>query len=478
MQLLKSATVVTAAILFSFAGPMAHAQSGSVLDPVGAGEFKDSQNGRGPGNVIDGSTDKESRWSSKGEPRNVWVDLGSVQRVTDVAVAWGFGDDKEYDFEIRAHTSLTGSWDKIYRGSSKGNTNNFEVYNVDNVDARYVRIKVFGNDFNEWQSITEIKVYGDDGNGNNSSPAPQPIQVENIDEPPTGSGGGSGEFGLDPRDKPWENFDLSDWKIDTVVRGSNGNSENYGERDWDEGSKESGKYFFTHSDGGMRFVTRIDGAKTSSGTSYVRTELREMLRRGNESISTRGANGNNWALGYQPSNKNHAGRNGKLSATLRVNKVTTTGDEKFQVGRTIIGQIHAEEDEPLKLYYRKFPGDTRGCVYMRVEIRDSSASDLLFPIVGNEDCDNPSNGIALNELFSYEIINDDEEITVRIRRGDSNGPTIGLRTIDMDRLDLGYDKSDEWMYFKAGAYTQNNTGRGSDGDIITFYRLSNTHDRN
>ena len=47
MQLLKSATVVTAAILFSFAGPMAHAQSGSVLDLVGAGEFKDSQNGRG-----------------------------------------------------------------------------------------------------------------------------------------------------------------------------------------------------------------------------------------------------------------------------------------------------------------------------------------------------------------------------------------------------------------------------------------------
>ena len=114
---------------------------------------------------------------------------------------------------------------------------------------------------------------------------------------------------------------------------------------------------------------------------------------------------------------------------------------------------------------------------MRVEIRDSSASDLLFPIVGSEDCDNPSDGIALNELFSYEIINDDEDITVRIRRGDQNGPTIGLRTVDMDKLDLGYDKSSEWMYFKAGAYTQNNTG-SSDGDIITFYRLSNSHDKN
>ena len=483
MKLLNRATVVTVAFLFSIAVPTAHAQSGSELDLAGAGEFEDSQDDREPENVIDGSTNKESRWSSQGESRNVWVDLGSVQRVTDVAVAWGFGDRKRYDFEIRAHTSLSGSWDRVFRGESRGNSTNFEVYNVDNVDARYIRVKVHENDFNNWQSITEIKVYGESGN---SSSAP----VEIAEEAPTGSSGGSdnsgssdssggsGQFGLDPRAEPWENFDLTDWAIDTVAFASDGDSERFGERDWDDRSRDSEKYFFTHSDGGMRFVTRLDGAKTSSGTSYVRTELREMLRRGNESISTRGANGNNWALGYQPGNTNHAGRNGKLSVTLRVNKVTTTGDDEYQLGRTIIGQIHAEDDEPLKLYYRKFPNHSRGCIYMRVEIRDSSASDLLFPIVGNEDCDNPSDGIALNELFSYEIINDDEDLTIRIRRGDRNGPTIGLRTVDLDKLDTGYDRSSEWMYFKAGAYTQNNTGRDSDGDIITIYRLENTHDRN
>lgn len=46
----------------------------------------------------------------------------------------------------------------------------------------------------------------------------------------------------------------------------------------------------------------------------------------------------------------------------------------------------------------------------------------------------------------------------------------------MNEYDLGYDRSDEWMYFKAGAYTQNNTGDGDDGDIITFYRLEASHD--
>ena len=468
LKLLKNTTAIVASVLLSLAGSAAQAQSGSELNLVRAGEFEDSQNGRSPSNVIDGSTNQESRWSSKGESRNVWVDLGSVQRVTEVAVAWGFGDDKRYDFEIRAHTSLNGSWDKVYRGESKGNTTKLEQYNVDNVDARYIRIKVFENDYNNWQSITEIKVYGDTGN------SAQPVAV--ADNAPTGSSAGSGQFGLDPNAEPWENFDLTDWAIDTPAFASDGESERFGEFDWNDISKDSENFFFTHTDGGMRFVTRLDGAKTSKNTSYVRSELREMLRRGNEKISTRGANGNNWALGYQPGNTDHAGRNGKLSATLRVNKVTTTGDDEYHLGRTIIGQIHAEEDEPLKLYYRKFPGDSRGCIYIRMEVRKSD--DIRFPIVGDEDCNSPSNGIALNELFSYEITNDDEDITVRIRRGDRNGPTIGLRTIDLDKLDAGYDLSSEWMYFKLGAYTQNNTGNKSDGDIITFYRLENTHDKN
>ena len=285
----------------------------------------------------------------------------------------------------------------------------------------------------------------------------------------------SGDFGLDPNAEPWENFDLSDWVIDTPAFASDGESERFGERDWDDISRDSENFFFTHSDGGMRFVTRLDGARTSQNTSFVRSELREMLRRGNESISTRGANGNNWALGYQPGNTDHGGRNGLLTATLRVNKVTTTGDG-IHVGRTIIGQIHASSDEPLRLYYHKYPNDSRGCIYVESEIRDGD--DVNFGIIGNEDCDNPSNGIALNELFSYEISNDDDELEVRIRRGDRDGPTIGQRTIDMERIGSDYDRSDEWMYFKAGAYTQNNTGNDSDGDIITFYRLENTHDNN
>ncbi len=283
------------------------------------------------------------------------------------------------------------------------------------------------------------------------------------------------DFGLDPTKEPWENFDLQGWVIDTpVVDDEDGFAERFGENDWDQISDASREFFFTHTDGGMRFVNRIDGARTSLNTSFSRSELREMLRRGNTNIATQGVTPNNWALGYQPTNGGAwGGANGELTATLRVNQVTTTG-VGVHVGRTIIGQIHAEDDEPARLYYRKNPDSELGCVYVEHEIRAANI-DLEFPIVGDEECSNPDVGIALDELFSYEIKNEGEFITVVVRSGDQDGEIIGETTIDMEVLNSGYNRPDEWMYFKAGAYIQNNTGDGDDGDIITFYRLNNTH---
>lgn len=282
------------------------------------------------------------------------------------------------------------------------------------------------------------------------------------------------DFGLDASKEPWENFDLQGWVIDTpAFDEEDGFAQRFGENDWDAISDESRAFFFTHTDGGMRFVNRVDGARTSANTSFSRSELREMLRRGNTNIATQGVTPNNWALGYQPTNGGAwGGANGVLTATLRVNKVTTTGDG-VHVGRTIIGQIHAEDDEPARLYYRKNPSDQFGCIYVAHEIR--GGDDIDFDIVGDEDCNNPDVGIALDELFSYEINNEGELITITVRRGDQDGEVIGETIIDMISENSGYDLANEWMYFKAGSYSQNNTGDADDGDIVTFYRLNNTH---
>ena len=208
-----------------------------------------------------------------------------------------------------------------------------------------------------------------------------------------------------------------------------------------------------------------------------------MLRRGNTGISTRGVNRNNWILGYQPDpGVPVGGRNGVLRATLAVNHVTETGDRN-QVGRVIIGQIHAESDEPARLYYRKYPENERGFIYLAHEIRNSD--DIYFPVVGPDsgnldnapsDDSNPANGIALDEIFSYEITQKGARVDVIVRRGDSIGPIIGHNYVDMEAQNSGYDVPEEWMYFKAGAYTLNDSGDEADFDQITFYELEKSHD--
>ena len=472
--------------------------SSGAFSAVGAGEFENSHQSFPPGNVIDG--DLGTRWASEGDDRNIYVDLGRVERIDDVGIAWSRGDERSSDFEIYVRTSSNGSWDEVFDGNSSGDTSGIEIYNVDDADARFVRVRVRDNDSgNDFQNISEIQVFGIDaaqgGGGNSQTPQPSP-QPEPEPEPepepspqpdpepepeprtdpepaPT-----SDDFGLNPNRDPQDNFDLRRWALDTPAGrpGDSDISERINENEYDDISDASAEFFYTAPDGGLRFETRIDGARTSSGTSFVRSELREMLRAGDTDISTRGVNENNWALGYQPTGTDHGAREGRLEATLRINQVTTTGDG-VHPGRTIVGQIHASDDEPLRLYYRQVPGDRHGCIYAVHEIRDGD--DIHFPLIGDgQNCNNPSNGIELDELWSYEIINDDEDIIVRIRRGDDNGPVIAQTTIDLDQLDSGYDRSDEWFYFKAGAYTQNNTGDGDDGDIITFYRLEASHGSN
>ena len=88
------------------------------------------------------------------------------------------------------------------------------------------------------------------------------------------------------------------------------------------------------------------------------------------------------------------------------------------------------------------------------------------------------NGIALDEIFSYEINQQGARIDVILRRGGNNGPIIGHAYVDMEEQNSGYDIPTGWMYFKAGAYSQNNSGDESDFDRVTFYELEASHGPN
>mgnify|MGYP003706743087 CR=1 FL=1 len=63
-----------------------------------------------------------------------------------------------------------------------------------------------------------------------------------------------------------------------------------------------------------------------------------------------------------------------------------------------------------------------------------------------------------------------------IRSGDLSGEILGIAEIVMTQS--GYSTADEFMYFKAGAYNQNNDDDGGlpdDFSQVTFYHLTATH---
>ncbi|MDB9970844.1 polysaccharide lyase family 7 protein [Porticoccaceae bacterium] len=286
--------------------------------------------------------------------------------------------------------------------------------------------------------------------------------------------------GLDPSVPPGQNFDLLGWYLSTPEENPSGLSTRIAEVDL-AGGYEHPDYFWTSDDGGMVFRVTNEGARTSSNTSYPRTELREMLRRGDTSISTRSSDGtptrNNWVFSSAPASAQQAAGavDGQLKATLAVNAVTTSGSSG-RVGRVIVGQIHAKDDEPIRLYYRKLPQNQRGAIYAAHEI--NGGDDIYYEMIGSRSnsLSDPANGIALDELWSYEILAQGNQLQVTIRSGDLYGAIIGTANIDMSAS--GYDIAQEFMYFKAGAYNQNNTSDGGladDFSQVTFYQLEASH---
>ena len=272
-------------------------------------------------------------------------------------------------------------------------------------------------------------------------------------------------------------IELDDWYLSIPSdEDGNGKSDSIKEIELAAGYTHP-EYFYTSADGGIVMRSPSRGFKTSTNTNYVRVELREMLRRGNTSIgSTQGVNANNWVFGHAPTSAqaNAGGINGELNVTLAVNQVTTNG-ENYQIGRVIIGQIHANDDEPIRLYYRKLPNNSKGAIYFAHEPRTGNEVDV--EMIGSRDntTSNPSDGIALDEKFSYTINATDALLTVTIAR---EGKDDEVATYDMTGSQ--YEDPDQYMYFKVGVYHVNNSSDPSSdtGQFAqaTFYEIRNSHD--
>ena len=223
-----------------------------------------------------------------------------------------------------------------------------------------------------------------------------------------------------------------------------------------------------------------------------------MMRAGETSISNYDKK-NNWVLAAHPSATEYGAVGGILEATLSVDWVSSSGnDEKFAAYSVVVGQIHGSgKTEPLKIFYRKLPGHQKGSLFWNYESRPRNMNDrrdVSTDVWGSHKLTSkdqePEDGIALMEKFSYRVEVILNEMRLTFDRGDGV-PVTHVQELSQGHADIVDDQGygDDWMYFKAGAYNQCNLGtedvsgagclnRGEEaGDYaqVRFFELSVSH---
>lgn len=123
-----------------------------------------AQSGNPAANAIDGKL--STRWSQKGKMQWIQFDLGSVQYIYAVDLAWYLGNTRVNYFDIKCSTDGK-TWTELDMDeTSSGLTNEMERYTFDVTKARYVRIYCNCASTSEWNSMTEARVcVVDDTNG-------------------------------------------------------------------------------------------------------------------------------------------------------------------------------------------------------------------------------------------------------------------------------------------------------------------------
>ena len=257
---------------------------------------------------------------------------------------------------------------------------------------------------------------------------------------------------------------FNDWNL-ILGDGSNaGHANNFEHKD----------FFYTANEGKQHWVVfKAPNAGDTHGTSNnTRTELAQVKK-------------------WYP-----ATADDKLSATLKVMNVSTTGDARVAASYSVvIGQIHSadgHENEPLKIFYKKFPDHTKGSVFWHYEINTSGDDNARrwdyssavwghdFAVVGSEENtypEEPKDGIALGEEFSYEIEvkngimhlkftsegHETKSFTKNLMKSEYTRTTdIPKQTqelfvpIGQDGIERENAYANEGLFFKLGSYNQTN----------------------
>ncbi|MEP3891473.1 MAG: polysaccharide lyase family 7 protein [Hellea sp.] len=277
---------------------------------------------------------------------------------------------------------------------------------------------------------------------------------------------------------PAQTFDLSHWKITLPADlNSDGKVDEISVKDIKTYSHPD--FFYLDEQNHMIFVAPNKGARTKN-TSNTRSELRYMLRGKNTKIKTHGA-GNNFAVEARKDSDKFGSVGGKMEATLKVDHVALNAGnpDKKPAYSVVVGQIHAVKykstdsgfgygNEPLKIYYKKWPGHKTGSVFWNYERnlakKDTNRRDISYPVWGHiwdNKTDPGASGVSLGEEFSYTV--NVHKNTMHLTFESAGKPTVKHQINlannrdangKIDPLDNPYSYGGDSLYFKAGAYNQ------------------------
>ena len=237
---------------------------------------------------------------------------------------------------------------------------------------------------------------------------------------------------------------------------------------------ENKDFFYTTNEGNTDWIVfkAPNGGNTHGTSNNTRTELAQVKK-------------------WYPKTAND-----KLTATLKVMNVSSTGDARVAASYSVvIGQIHSadgHENEPLKIFYKKFPGHAKGSVFWHYEINtagddnsgrwdySSAVWGHDFSVVGtaaNTYPEEPKDGIALGEEFSYQIEVKDGIMNLTFTSKGHETKTFTKNLIEseystkqdipeqtqklfvpigQDGVERKHAYAGEGCFFKLGAYNQTN----------------------
>lgn len=106
-------------------------------------------------NTLDGNL--STRWSCEGDGQYIDFDLGSVQTISSVDIAFFQGDARSTYFDIEISDDGT-SPTQVFSGASSGTTLQLENFDFTDTSGRFVTIVGHGNSNNLWNSYTEVVI--------------------------------------------------------------------------------------------------------------------------------------------------------------------------------------------------------------------------------------------------------------------------------------------------------------------------------